>query len=156
MTQPDDMTHPHDMKHPDAMTHPDEEKLLGFVLETLDQTGGSTVREHLLSCSRCNETERRLRDDLARIKDIDIRVEIPSPPRLVRNERFLPALLKMAAVLAVGFLIGYMTAILSAPDRPIVVQQRLIPAPGVTSSRGYVTCPAVDVMPARNSRGSVQ
>jgi hypothetical protein len=63
----------------------------------------------------------------------------------------VPAL-KAAAVLAVGFSIGYATAELSNPVPPIPVQQRLIPSEIAVPSSGYVPVQEVDVRTIPNTR----
>lgn len=127
------------------MTHPDGDALLEFVLQTLDETENEVVRQHLSLCEQCKGEQRRLESDVKRLSTIDLPVEMVSPPRLPRTSRWLMPALKAAAVLAVGFLLGYATAQLSNPVHPIPVQQRLIPSRVAIPSSGYVPAKVVDV-----------
>lgn len=127
------------------MTHPDADTLLKFVLKTLDESKSSSVAEHLSVCEKCRDLQQKLLGELARLEGIEIHIDVPAPPGLPRRSRLPLAVSRWAAVLATGFLLGYMTAQLSDPVRPIPVQQRLIPTQGEVSSSGYVSCQAVDV-----------
>jgi hypothetical protein len=131
------------------MTHPDSDTLLEFVLQTLDESGDSAVREHLSACEQCRERQRRLEGEVTRLARIDLPVELVGPPRLPRRSRLVISVSKFAAVLAAGFLLGYATALLSNPVRPIPVQQHMIPARIAVPSSGYVPCQGVDLRTPR-------
>jgi hypothetical protein len=131
------------------MTHPDGDTLLQFVLETLDESDNSAVREHLSACEECRERQRKLEGEITRLASVDLPVTMVAPPRLPWKVRLGSSVSKIAAVLAVGFLLGYATALLSNPVHPIPVQQRLIPAQGRVPSSGYVPCQQVDLRTPR-------
>jgi hypothetical protein len=131
------------------MTHPDSDTLLGFVLQTLDESDSSAVREHLSACEECRERQRKLEGEVARLASVDLQVKMVAPPRLPRRSRLHISVSKFAAVLAAGFLLGYATALLSNPVRPVPVQQRLIPAQVIVPSSGYVPCQGVDLRTPR-------
>ncbi len=76
---------------------------------------------------------------------MELPIEMAAPPRLLRRSRVLVPALKVAAVLTVGFLLGYATAELSNPIPPIPVQQRLIPSQIAVPLSGYVPTQQVDV-----------
>jgi anti-sigma factor RsiW len=126
------------------MTHPDADTLLKFVLQTLDESDTRSVMEHLQACEECRGLQQKLLGELARLGKIDFQIDIPSPPGLPRRSRLPLAVSRWAAVLAIGFLLGYMTAQLSDPVRPVVVQQRLIPTRAEASASRYVSCQALD------------
>lgn len=127
------------------MTHPDADTLLKFVIKTLDESGSSSVTEHLSNCEACRNLQQKLLGEVEKLGQIDFRIDIPSPPALPQRPRMTPAVSRWAAVLAAGFLLGYLTAQLEAPLHPIPVQQRLIPTQGGVPSSGYVSCQAIDV-----------
>jgi hypothetical protein len=52
---------------------------------------------------------------------------------------------RAAAILAVGFSAGYITAELTNPIRPTAVPQRLVPGRPATPPSGYFSCQAADV-----------
>jgi predicted anti-sigma-YlaC factor YlaD len=127
------------------MTHPDADTLLKFALKTLDESESSSVAEHLSVCEKCRDLQQKILGELARLEEVEIHIDVPAPPGIPRRRRMALAVLRWAAVLATGFLLGYMTAQLSDPVRPVVVQQRLIPTRAEVSSSGYVSCQAIDV-----------
>jgi hypothetical protein len=131
------------------MTHPDGDTLLKFVLQTLDKSEDEAVRQHLSSCEQCKGEHRKLEGEVRRLSSFDIPVEMVSPPRLLQRSRGMVPALKVAAVLAVGFLLGYASAQLTNPVHPIPVQQRLIPSHVAVPSSGYVPAREVDVRTPR-------
>jgi anti-sigma factor RsiW len=131
------------------MNHPNGDTLLKYVLGTLDESETEAVRQHLSSCEECSKEERKIDGEVRRLSSVDIPLETGEPPRLPRRPRGLVPVLKVAAVLAVGFSIGYATAELSNPAPPIPVQQRLIPSHVVVPSSGYVPVQEVDVRTPR-------
>ena len=127
------------------MTHPDSDTLLRFVLRTLDDSENEAVVQHLSLCEQCREEERKVEWEVRRLSSIDIPLEMVIPPVLPRRSRVLVAASRLAAVLAVGFVLGYATAELSNPIPSIPVQQRLIPSQIAVPSSGYVPAQEVDV-----------
>ena len=131
------------------MTHPDTDTLLKFVLQTLGESDEPIVRDHLLTCEQCRALQQNLQNDINRLGSVNLHIEMPAPPRLPRLWRVPMAVSRLAAALAVGFLMGYATAQLSDPVSSIPVQQRLIPAQVAVPSSGYVPCQAVDLKTIR-------
>lgn len=127
------------------MIHPDGDTLLKFVLQTLDESENAAVREHVSACEQCREQEWKLEGEVKRLASIDFRVDMVAPPRLPRRSRLFSTVLRSAAVLAVGFVVGYATAELSNPVHPIPLQQRLIPAEIAVPHSGYIPCQEVDM-----------
>ena len=129
------------------MTHPVDDKLLQLVLETLEEPDRTEVSQHMLHCVQCRNREQRLRQQSERIGNIEMKIEIPKLPSLPGTpRRFIPAW-RWAAVLCIGFLLGFLTARLSDNSSPpIPVPQRLIPTHAPSSSSGYVTCRAFDLV----------
>jgi hypothetical protein len=127
------------------MTHPDADTLLRFVLQTLDDSDSSSVAEHMSACEECKELQQKLLGEVERLERIDFDINVPVPPRLPRRSRLIPEVSRWAAVLAIGFLLGYLTAQLLDPVHPVPVQQRLIPTQAKVPSSGYISCQAVDV-----------
>ena len=131
------------------MTHPESDMLLKFVLETLDGADSAAVDEHLSACAQCREQVRKLEGEVRKLASVDLQVEMVAPPRLPRMSRLLTSAWKFAAVLAGGFLLGYATAQLSDPIKPVAVQQHLIPSHVAVPSSGYVPCQEVDLRAPR-------
>ena len=127
------------------MTHPDADTLLKYVLQTLDESESSSVAEHIAVCENCRNLAQKLLSECTRMGEIEFHVDAPEPPGLPRQPRMILTMLRWAAVLATGFLLGYLTAQLSDPVRPVIVQQRMVPTRAEVSSSGFVSCQAVDV-----------
>jgi len=131
------------------MIHPDTDTLLKHVLQTLEESDEPIVREHLAACDQCRELQQNMQREVQRLGRINMPIEIPAPPRLPRRLRVPTAVLRLAAVLSVGFLMGYATAQLSQPVSSVPVQQRLIPSRVAVPSSGYIPCQAVNLKTIR-------
>ena len=127
------------------MNHLDGDTLLMHLLETLDEQAEAAVRDHLSVCDACRQESGRLRKEIQRISRIDVRVGGANPPPLPGRYRVLRTVSRMAAVLAVGFMLGYLTADLSNTRLPVPVQQRVIPGVVAGTDTDYVPCAAIDL-----------
>ena len=127
------------------MTHPVADTLLKFALQMLDEPAEMDVREHLLSCEACRDLHQECLGEIKRLDSIGFHINVPEPPKLPRRGRSTVAVLRWAAVLPIGFLLGYLTAQFLGPSRPIPVPQRFVPTQGAVSAVGYIPCQAVDV-----------
>ena len=131
------------------MNHVDGDTLLKYVLETLDEQTEAAVRDHVSVCDRCSRAAGKLQAEVQRMAGIEIRMSDAAPPPLPRRFRILQSASRMAAVLAVGFLFGYLTAEVSNPPLRVPVQQRLIPTVVARNDTDYVPCEATDVSVVR-------
>jgi hypothetical protein len=129
------------------MTHLDDDTLLRSALETLDERDNALARAHLAVCLQCKERMERVREEVGRLSGISVEVGEVAAPSLRRRWVAVPALARAAAILAFGFLAGYVTADLTAPLRPAAVQQRLVPGGPPAPRTGFFPCQAVDVGP---------
>lgn len=126
------------------MIHPDSDTLLQFILGTLAESDRSSVAEHLARCEKCSQIRQELLAEVQRLENIDIHVDTPAPPAFPRRSRRTLAASRWAAVLAAGFLLGYLTARIETPLPYVPVQQHLVPASGAGDSLGFMSCQAVD------------
>jgi anti-sigma factor RsiW len=127
------------------MTHIDEDTLLKSVLEILDEPEETTVRDHLSSCAGCRQKLSELQRNIAALGAVDFPVIKETPRQMAKTTPLSLRVLRAAAVLAVGFLGGYVTAELSNPGQPIVVAQNFVPAPVAAPVTQYVSCEQVDI-----------
>jgi anti-sigma factor RsiW len=127
------------------MMHIDDDTLLKFVLETLDEPDNATVREHLSSCPLCSGKRLELQREVGSLASVDLQVDAVEPPRLPQRSRRSMVIARFAAVLAVGFVAGYLMAELSAPQTTTTVGQQLRPAPVNTPVTRPVPCGAIDI-----------
>ncbi len=134
------------------MNHIDSDTILKFILETLDPADESAVRGHLSECEACRGECEKVQSDVERFSTIPVQVEEVEPPRLPLKRPLLVMASRAAALLAAGFLAGYMSAELSSPVRPRGIQQHLIPSHASVPPSGYFSCEAVDVDRSRPFR----
>ena len=128
------------------MNHPDEDMLLQYVLETLDEAGAREVRVHIDACAACRHTCVTMESQVQQMGSATFPVDIPSLP-LPRSMRRTHAMfiLRAAATLIVGFMLGYATALMSRPEKEIVTGQQYTPTvPRVSISRP-TPCEQVDL-----------
>jgi hypothetical protein len=131
------------------MTHIDSDTLLKFVLQTLEEPESEVVRQHLSLCERCRATAQNVEEEVRVLANVEIPVGQSAPPPLPHSSNRFASILKVAAVLAVGFLLGYAAAQLTFPTTIITVQQRLIPKQIALPSTGYVPAKGVDLKTSR-------
>ena len=127
------------------MKHPDDDKLLKSVLQLLDEHEESELKNHLAQCDDCRSRFERLRretDIIGSIKPEFERQTFPFP----RTRNFTYAsLLKVAALLLIGFMAGYGTSHLSSPECINVVGHQLKTSAPPESLTRYATCESVDM-----------
>ena len=127
------------------MMHIDDDTLLKFVLETLDEPDNASVRKHLSSCPLCSGKRSELQREVGSLASVDFQVDNVEPPRLPQRSRRSLVIARFAAVLAVGFVTGYLVAELSAPLKTTTVGQQLRPAPVATPVTRPAPCSAIDI-----------
>jgi hypothetical protein len=131
------------------MTHPDSDTLLKYTLRILDGPEESIVQNHLSTCEQCRVLQQDLQGEVKMLGGVNLHIGMPEPPRLPRRSRVSLAVSRLAAVLVLGFLMGYVTAQLSDRTISIPVQQRLIPVQLAVPSSAYIPCQAVDLKTMR-------
>lgn len=130
------------------MTHPDEDTLLQFILRTLGEPDDSGVREHLSRCAECRALEQKMQQELARLQEIEIRVDTPGFLRLPVLADAPARHWRWVAGLAAGFLLGILTARLADSGPPAAVPQRLTTQAVSSPPSAYIPCRAVDLKTA--------
>ena len=90
------------------MTHYDEDKLTEFALELLDTPDESReIEEHLAGCAECRARLESIRHDLDSLGSVGVQ-SAPIPlPRSERKRPLMVSILRIAAVLVFGMVIGY-------------------------------------------------
>jgi len=126
------------------MKHISEDKLLEFALETCEVSERPAIEEHLNKCAECREMLDRIRGDIELIGGIKPKTGFVSQPIPVRRS-ILPGILRMAAVITIGFVLGYGSSSLTKSD-PVCVSpsyERL--SPPADSVAGYAIPDATDI-----------
>ena len=126
--------------------HVSEEALLKLALGLLAVRSESRVRNHLKACPECRGLMEDVDRTLEQLKDVtpEVSADIPVLPSL-RHGRY--KWLRVAAVLAVGFGLGFVASESLRPPSINVVGQQLDPRPPELPTFGFVTCDEVDLSP---------
>ena len=127
------------------MKHPDDDKLLKSVLQLLDEHEESELKNHLLQCDDCRARFERLRRETDVIGSIEPEINkqiFPLPH--ARNITYV-TLLKVAALLLIGFMAGYGTSHLTSPECINVVGHQLKTSSPPESLTRYAACESVDM-----------
>lgn len=129
------------------MKHPTEDSLLESVLELTNPQVEQHIQAHLDSCTQCRQRRQQLAAETAQLGSIDPQVATnlyPLPPQDRPRHVRVISWLKVAALLASGFLGGYALSQLTQPESIRVVpyhrEARATGNPAVL----LATCPAED------------
>ena len=129
------------------MKHPTEDSLLESVLELTSPEVETRIQMHLDSCAECRQRRQRLVEETAQLGSIDPQVatSLYPLPAQFRPRRLRPtSWLKVATLLAAGFLGGYAVSHLTQPE-----SVRIVPYHREARTQGnpavlLATCPAED------------
>lgn len=102
------------------MNHIDEDLLMKMALEILDEGEEAALQEHLVACSDCRLRLERIKQDMETIASLEPRVERPVIPLPKARGLRIPVWLRAAALLFVGFVIGYGASLFSE-DRVVCI-----------------------------------
>lgn len=126
------------------MNHLHEDQILKYMLDTLDSVENKSVKNHLENCKKCTSLLHNIKSDFEIIDSYNPHVEYDNfLPQ--RNKIEVNNWLKVAAVLVLGFLTGYLTSNYTKPDQVTVVAQTLIPQSPQIDSSDYIVCPNIDI-----------
>ena len=124
--------------------HVDEDTVLKLALGLLDLQEDRNVRDHLEGCPKCRTLQEDVDRTLRDIKDVapQVTAEIPVLPST--KDRFTWA--RIAAMLAIGFGLGFVTSESLRPQSITVVRQKLVPTAPKWPADGFVACDDIDLM----------
>ncbi|MDK9699256.1 MAG: hypothetical protein OEM52_03775 [bacterium] len=93
------------------MIHPDEMQLLAYQLETLEDAASREVASHVRDCPDCQKQVAAIKNEISLLSGVSVPVTIPPIPLpMPKGMRKTHSLLRVAAVLLIGFTIGYSTS----------------------------------------------
>jgi len=121
--------------------HVGNDGLLKYRMELLEEKEAREIRVHLQTCRKCRSLLERVEDDLRRIKGFDPAVEAVVPLLPAARRGRVQSFLRVAAILAVGFLLGAATSESLRAPLVDVVPQNLITRPPSTSAGQFTVCP---------------
>lgn len=126
------------------MKHFDENTILKFSLEILDDDESQKVRNHLSECEICSVTLNSIEKQNKLITGYNPQIEsvfVPINKLKINRSTWL----KRAAILIIGFLLGYTTSFFFQPAKVLVVEQFSISKSPQVNSTVFSVCPNVDI-----------
>jgi len=127
-----------------GMNHFDEDTILKFVLEVLDDDELKKVRDHLIDCEICNTKFNDIKKQNELIGSYNPDVENKFMP-IYKKKNNYSVWIKRAAVLLMGFLLGYSASVILYPNQVVVVEQYLISKSPQAISTNFTECPNIDI-----------
>ena len=131
------------------MSHIDPDTLTAYALDVLEDPVRDTVRGHLESCTECAGFIAAIRTETDRLASVRLPVPPVSPPPLRVRRRVPRPWMRIAAILVVGFLAGFLTAEALRKEHVTVVRQEFRPAAVPSSEAARASCQAVDIARVR-------
>ena len=127
------------------MKHPDHDTLLKSVLRLLDEQEEEALQDHISQCENCQERIGKIKKDIEIIGSLEpdtgiIDIPLPGPHR----NAYIP-ILKAAALILIGFAIGYGTSILSHGGSVNVIPQQLQTTAPTGTGIQYSSCEPIDL-----------
>ncbi len=124
--------------------HVSEDTLLKLALGLLGAQADRRVRHHLEGCHTCRGLLEDVDQTLRHIKDVtpEVTAEMPLLPSLSHNRY---KWLRVAAILAVGFGLGFFASESVRSPSMNVVRQQMVPRPPEWPAVGFVACDEIDL-----------
>jgi hypothetical protein len=127
------------------MKHPDDDTLLKSVLGIMDEQEKAALESHISQCEDCRERIDGIKKSTDIIGGLVLDTGV-SDIRLPADHRVaFKSLLKAAALILIGFAIGYGTSILAHRESVNVIPQQLQASPLKGTAVQYSSCEPVDL-----------
>ena len=124
--------------------HISQDTLLKLALETLEPPAELRVRSHLDGCSRCRNILEGIEASLGTIAGV--KPVLPMDPPLLPFARPVSSFwLRAAAILVVGFGLGFLASESRRTPPVAVVQQQLVPRSPDVPRAAFISCDEVDL-----------
>ena len=127
------------------MIHFNEDLLMKYALELLDHKEENKIHEHITTCDECMKRYESIKGDIELIRGIEPAVKPEIFPLPGKKLKFAGQWIKAAAILIIGFFIGFLTANFTHPVRVNVVKQNLITKTILYPIESFSTCEKVDL-----------
>jgi len=130
--------------------HVTEDDLLKFALETCNDAEAQAISEHLAACDVCRERLARMRDDIATIAGVRPEVERIALPFHSQRPKVWRAVVRMAAVLLIGFVSGLAASrwVCRCPATVVPQYASVVARSMAESPQALTPAPAVDLASA--------
>ncbi len=127
------------------MRHPDEDTLLARALDLLEGEEEERVVAHVSLCPSCAGRLEELERDTAMLGELEADIPIPRVDMPARRSLRLARALRIAAVLAVGFVSGYGISFLLRPvDVTVMPSSRSATTPAHAAGQ-FTSCESLDL-----------
>ena len=126
------------------MKHFDDDTILKFVLELLDDEESVNITEHLTKCEICTAKLRNLEKQNKLIASYNPTMQEREIQKR-ENKINCSVWLKRAAVLLLGFLLGYSTSIIFQQNQVVISGQQFITKSPTVGISNFTQCPNVDI-----------
>jgi hypothetical protein len=127
-----------------GMKHFDEDTILKFSLEILDDEEAQKVRNHLSECEICTAVFDDLENQNKLIASYNPKLKNLYVP-ISKKQNTYSVWFKRAAILLIGFLLGYYTSTILQPEQITVVEQNLVSKSPQNTSTNFTVCPFIDI-----------
>jgi len=126
------------------MDHINEDQILKFVLELLEDEENTIVNEHISNCLECREEYKKILSDIDELKSLRPEIPVPAFNLPAKKNRKFMKIVRVAAVLLIGFSLGYVTsANTKSCEVNVVGQYTIAKAPDHDFGRA-VFCDGID------------
>jgi predicted anti-sigma-YlaC factor YlaD len=124
--------------------HVSEDTLLKLVLGLLHARSESRVHNHLKECAACRDLMEDVGRTVGQLREVDpeVTAELPALPSA---GHYRSTWMRIAAMLAVGFGLGFLASESLRPPSVSVVRQQIIPKAPEPPPLGFVACDQVDL-----------
>jgi len=124
--------------------HVDQDTLLKLALDTLEPVTKQKVQDHLDGCGRCRTLFGEIEETMRAIGGVRLHVPVEIPPLPTARPRSM-FWMRAAAILFVGFLLGFIASE-SLRSPPVeVVQQQIVPRSPEVPRAAFISCEEVDL-----------
>ncbi|MFC2150385.1 hypothetical protein ACFLQV_02660 [Calditrichota bacterium] len=128
------------------MIHLTEDQLLKLSLETISESEANEFQTHLNNCEECTSIYEQIKYENALIETLNYAglkpVNIPLRPT---KKSFSSAIMKLAAILIIGFVSGYFTAKFVGLEPLVVSPGQIKSSSQISSYTGFYNCEPVDL-----------
>lgn len=124
--------------------HIGQDTLLKFALETLEAPAKTRVQTHLEGCSRCRKELGEIQGTMQTIEGVEVELPLEIPPLPAARPRSM-FWMRAAAILLVGFLLGFAASESRRSPTVAVVQQQILTRSPEVQPAEFINCEEVDL-----------
>ena len=127
------------------MNHIDDDNLLKQALQLTDEEEEKRLNDHILQCEKCHTRFDQIKHQIDIIGSVEPEIDIPVYPLPRAKRMSFSTWMRAAALLLLGFMMGYSVSQLSEPTDVNVIPQRLKIVSQSVSIAEFTSCEPVDL-----------